>query len=98
MDRIIPVADAEISKTFHRILSKSGMKIYTGHKVTGGKNNGDHAEITFEPVADSTKSKTIKCDHVLVATGRVPYTNGLGASQLGIKFDDKKRIVVNENF
>lgn len=75
------------------------MKFFLGHKVTSGKNLGDHAEITFEAVKSQGSGPiTLKAEHVLVATGRKPYTDGLGAKELGIKFDNKNRIQVNKNY
>lgn len=90
-DRIVTVADGEISKTFHRILTKQGIKIHTSHKVTKIVNHGDHAEVTYEPVAGGAPI-TEKCTNVLVATGRAPFTEGLGAKEIGIKFDNKNRV------
>src|SRR5262249_44042944 len=37
-------------------------------------------------------------DVVLVAIGRRAYTEGLGARELGIAFDERGRIVVNERY
>jgi len=94
LDRIISVADKDVSGVFTKIITKHGFKLYTGHKVTSGKNLGDCGEITFEPVKGGP-SITLKAEVVLVATGRRPFTDGLGAEALGIKFDNKKRIIVN---
>jgi len=73
------------------------MKFFTGHKVTGGVNHGTHAEVTFEPVKGGDPT-TLTCDHVLVATGRRAYSDNLNAEKIGIKFDDKKRVIVNDHF
>jgi pyruvate/2-oxoglutarate dehydrogenase complex dihydrolipoamide dehydrogenase (E3) component len=45
------VADKEVSVLFNKIMTKHGVKIYTNHKVTSGKNHGDHGSVTFEPVS-----------------------------------------------
>jgi dihydrolipoamide dehydrogenase len=37
-------------------------------------------------------------DVLLVAVGRRPYTDGLGARELGVAFDDRGRIVVDEHY
>jgi dihydrolipoamide dehydrogenase len=37
-------------------------------------------------------------DVVLVAVGRVPYTEGLGLEGVGVKLDNRKRIVVDPHF
>jgi pyruvate/2-oxoglutarate dehydrogenase complex dihydrolipoamide dehydrogenase (E3) component len=52
------------------------MKILVGHKVTGGKNNGTSVDIDVVPVKGGG-SKTFTADHVLVATGRKPYNEGV---------------------
>ena len=33
---------------------------------------------------------------LLVAVGRAPFTEGLGARELGLRMDDKGRILVDE--
>lgn len=42
LDEIVPSLDKEIAKSFHKILTKQGIKIMTSHKVLSGKNHGDH--------------------------------------------------------
>lgn len=86
-DQICPFLDNEIGKTFHRLLTKQGLKILTGTKVTGGKNLGNSAEISIEGVKNGEK-QTLNADNILVSTGRRPFTNGLGAKEVGVKFDD----------
>jgi dihydrolipoamide dehydrogenase len=49
-DRICPFMDIEMSKLFSKILTKQGMTILTGHKVTGGRNNEVFGEIFIENV------------------------------------------------
>ena len=96
MDEIVPSLDKEIAKTFHKILTKQGVKILTSHKVLGGKNNGDHAEIRIQPVKGGDEI-VLKGDHVLVATGRRPHTDKLAVEKAGVKVDDRGRVVVNDN-
>ena len=50
LDEICPAMDKELAKNFNKVLTKQGIKILTSHKVVSGKNHGDHAEITIEPV------------------------------------------------
>src|SRR5262249_21668997 len=42
--------------------------------------------------------ETVDADIVLVAVGRVPYTEGLGLEQIGVKIDNRRRISVNERY
>ena len=77
LDRILPGMDGEVAKNFQRILGKQGFQFKLGSKVTKVENNGKGATLTFEPAAGGTP-ETIEADAVLVAIGRVPYTEGLG--------------------
>ena len=40
----------------------------------------------------------IRCERVLLAVGRVPYTTGLGLDTVGIHLDKKGRIPVDDFF
>ena len=54
-------------------------------------------KLTLEP-AEGGKSDTLECDVVLVAVGRVPNTQGLGLAELGVKTDNRGRIVVDKQY
>jgi dihydrolipoamide dehydrogenase len=97
MDRLIPAADIEISKNFLKILTKKGLKIQTSTKVIGGKNHGTHGTVDIQPVAGGSTT-TLSADHILISTGRRPYSTGLGAKEVGIKFDNKDRIVIDKHY
>jgi len=92
----VPSLDKETAKAFHKILTKQGIKILTSHKVTGGVNHGTYAEVTIEPVKGGEK-QVLRADHVLVATGRKPYTDKLGLEKAGVKVDERGRVVVNDH-
>jgi dihydrolipoamide dehydrogenase len=97
LDRILPGMDGEIAKQFQRIQEKQGVKFRLGSKVTGIDSKGKTLKATIEPAAGG-KSETVEADVVLVAIGRVPYTDGLGLSELGVELDKRKRVVVDEHF
>ena len=50
-----------------------------------------------EPV-EGGGAETIEADVVLVAIGRVPYTEGLGLEAAGVKKDNRGRIVIDPHF
>jgi dihydrolipoamide dehydrogenase len=77
LDRILPGMDLEIAKQFQRILEKQGFAFKLGAKVTGVDTSGATLAATIEPAAGGAAEK-IEADVVLVAIGRVPYTDGLG--------------------
>jgi len=66
-------------------------------KVVSGKNLGDSAEITYEPVAGG-KQETIKSDIVLISTGRRPFTYNLGAEKIGLNISKRGQIEINDHF
>ena len=96
LDRILPGMDLEVCKQFQRMLEKQGFKFHLSSKVTGVTKRGKGASVTFESVAGGD-AKTIEADKVLIATGRVPYTQGLGLEELGITLD-RGRIPIDEHF
>lgn len=57
-------------------------------KVVAGKNLGDSAEVTIEPVKGG-EQKTIASDVLLIATGRRPFTEKLGADKVGVKLNKR---------
>ncbi|RMF04456.1 MAG: dihydrolipoyl dehydrogenase [Alphaproteobacteria bacterium] len=97
LDRITPGMDAEVAKNFQRILKKQGMAFKLGHKVTAVDSSGKGCNVTIEP-SQGGEAETLSCDIVLVAIGRVPYTSGLGLPEVGVKLDDKGRIITDDHF
>ncbi|MDA7946558.1 MAG: dihydrolipoyl dehydrogenase [Hyphomicrobiaceae bacterium] len=97
LDRITPGMDADVAKNFQRILKKQGMQFKLGHKVTGVETKGKGCKVTIEP-AKGGDAETIECDVVLVAIGRVPYTEGLGLEDVGVKLDNHGRIVTDGRY
>jgi dihydrolipoamide dehydrogenase len=49
-------------------------------------------------VQSKDKKETIPCDVILVAVGRRPYTEALGLDAVGVKVDERGRVVVNERY
>ncbi len=97
LDTILGGMDADVSKQFQKMLAKQGMDFKLGAKVTAVAKSGRGAEVTFEPVKGGD-SETIKADVVLVATGRKPYTDGLGLAEAGVVLDDRGRVEVNAHW
>ncbi len=96
LDRILPGIDAEVAKQFQRILEKQGFKFLLSSKVTAVEKTKDGASVSFEPVAGGDK-QTLEADVVLVATGRRPYTDGLGLEEAGVALE-RGRVVIDDHF
>lgn len=100
LDRILPGTDNEIARAFQRLLDKQGIAFRLASKVTGvsgPESAGKPLSIQIEPAAGGT-AETIEADVVLVAVGRVPYTEGLGLAEAGVALDAKKRVLVDGHF
>ncbi|MCB1420647.1 MAG: dihydrolipoyl dehydrogenase, partial [Notoacmeibacter sp.] len=97
LDTILGGMDSEVSKQFQRMLAKQGMDFKLGAKVTGVAKGGKGAEVTFEPVKGGN-AETLSADVVLVATGRRPFTDGLGLAEAGVVMDDRGRVEINSHF
>jgi dihydrolipoamide dehydrogenase len=97
LDHILPGIDSEVAKQFHRILQKQGTAVRLSSKVAGVDSSGKVLKVKVEPAAGGA-AETLEADVVLVAVGRVPYTEGLGLEALGVKKDNRGRILVDPHF
>jgi dihydrolipoamide dehydrogenase len=97
LDRILPGMDLETSKAFQRILQKQGFTFKLGSKVTSAAKSKTGVTLQIEDVAGGAAT-SLDADIVLVAIGRVPYTENLGCEEAGVKRDAKGRIEVGGHF
>src|SRR5436305_1755416 len=66
-------------------------------KVAGIDSSGASLKVKIEPAAGGAAA-TLDADVVLVAIGRVPYTDGLGLEALGVNKDNRGRILVDPHY
>jgi dihydrolipoamide dehydrogenase len=97
LDRILPGMDSEVCRQFQRLLERQGMTFKLSSKVTGVDTANSKLNATVEPAAGGA-AETIEADVVLVSIGRVPFTEGLGLEDAGVKKDNKGRIIVDAHF
>ena len=97
LDRILPGMDGEVARQFQRILEKQGFSFRLGAKVTGVDTSGKTLIAQIEPAAGGAAQK-LEADVVLVAIGRVPYTEGLGLKEAGVALDNRGRVQIDAHF
>ena len=97
LDRILPGMDVDLGRQFQRLLEKQGMTFRLGSKVTGATRQGERLSVTVEP-AKGGDAETLEADVVLVAIGRVPYTEGLGLDGAGVELDERGRVKTDGRF
>jgi dihydrolipoamide dehydrogenase len=97
LDKILPPFDNEVSKQTQRILERQGIKFKLGAKVTGAKKAKGGVTLTIEP-AKGGEPEQMNAEIVLVAIGRRPHTEKLGAREAGIEIDKRGFIAVDSHF
>jgi dihydrolipoamide dehydrogenase len=98
LDRILPGMDDEVAKQFQRILGKQGFAFKLASKVTKVETSGSGAKVTVEPAQGEGTPEVLDADIVLVSTGRIPYTEGLGLEEVGVAKDEKGRVEIDAHF
>src|SRR5262249_6884983 len=61
-------------------------------------SSGNVLKVKVEPAAGGGTAETLEADVVLVAIGRVPYTEGLGLEALGGNKDNRGRGLVDPHY
>jgi dihydrolipoamide dehydrogenase len=93
LDQILGGMDGEVSRQAQRILAKQGIEFRLSSRVTAVAATKAAATVTFEPVKGGA-AQTLEAEAVLVATGRRPFTEGLGLEAAGVA-TERGRIVTD---
>jgi len=97
LDAITPGMDAEIAKAFQRILQKQGLSFILGAAVQGVDVAKGGATVRWTLKKDNSEASQ-KADVVLLATGRKPYTAGLGLEALGVELLPRGQVKTDAHF
>ncbi|WP_282169810.1 dihydrolipoyl dehydrogenase [Ruegeria atlantica] len=97
LDAITPGMDPEVQKTFQRILKKQGLKFVMGAAVQKTEATKTKAKVTYKLRKDDSEH-VIEADTVLVATGRKPFSDGLGLEALGVEMTPRGQIKVGADW
>ena len=95
LPRLVPIEDEAVSAELQKGFRKRGITVHTGSKVVSAAADADGVDLEVA-LPDGTTEK-IRADYLLVATGRGPVTDGLGAAEAGIR-TDRGYIVVDEHY
>lgn len=93
LDDFLAPVDRQIANEAHKLLGKQGLDIRLGAKVTGTGSNNRQVTVTYE---DKDAKQQILVDKLIVAVGRSPNTEGLGAAEAGLKMDERGFILVDD--
>jgi len=85
LPRLVPNEDAAVSAELEKAFKKRGIAVRTGTKVTAAVVKSDGVTLEMQTTAGRNESLLVQI--LLVATGRGPVTDGLGAAEAGIAMD-----------
>jgi len=91
LEAITPGMDAEVARSFQKILGKQGIKFVLGAAVQGVTTKGGKAKVTYKLRKDESEA-VLDADCVLGATGRKPYVDGLGLEALGVEMEPRGQV------
>ena len=92
-DHVLPGFDAGLRRHLQEEMEKQGVRFHTNDKP-----------LSIEKTSDGTlnvsmqSGQTLNVDQVLMATGRVPRTRGIGLEEVGVTIGEREEVVVNEKF
>ncbi|WP_371060414.1 dihydrolipoyl dehydrogenase [Rhodosalinus sp. 5P4] len=91
LDHITPGMDAEVQKGFQRLLKKQGLDFVMGAAVQSVEALKTKAKVHYKLRKDESEA-TLDADVVLVATGRKPFTDGVGLEALGVEMTERGQV------
>jgi pyruvate/2-oxoglutarate dehydrogenase complex dihydrolipoamide dehydrogenase (E3) component len=92
--QILDREDFDVAEEIQRLLSDEGIQVLTRANVVGvNGRSGDKVRLT---VRTSSGDQELQGTDILVATGRVPNTAGIGLEEAGVELDARGYIRVNE--
>jgi pyruvate/2-oxoglutarate dehydrogenase complex dihydrolipoamide dehydrogenase (E3) component len=92
--RLISREDPDVADEMQRILSNEGVQLLTAAEVLAVRGrSGEQVSVVARTLSGEQE---IEGSDILVATGRVPNTAGIGLDEAGVELDARGYIRVNE--
>lgn len=85
LPRLVPNEDEAVSAELEKAFKKRGISVKTGTRVTAAEVKDGQVTLTMQQ--GDGPATTLTVDKLLVATGRGPVTDGLGAEDLGLEME-----------
>ncbi len=90
----LATVDRQLAREALRQLTRQGLDIRLGAKVTGAKVTDGAVEVSY---TDLKGEQSVRVDTLIVAVGRRPYTRDLLAPGTGVKLDERGFIEVDDH-
>ena len=95
MPEFLAVADQQVAKEAHKVLTKQGLNIQTGVKIGEVKVNAKSVSVPYTDASGAEQKLSV--DKLIVSIGRVPNVEGLGLDAVGLKRDERGFIAVDDD-
>src|SRR6516225_7575452 len=92
--KIMSREDPDVAEEMRRILNEEGIEIVERAELLRVRGRSGEKVSLF--VRAGSGEQMIDGSDILVATGRVPNTNGIGLKEVGVQLDDRGYVRVNE--
>src|SRR5258706_5220235 len=93
LPQVLPMVDADLVAVYSKHLAGLGGDVHTNAKVEQVAKHNGGLQVRF---SSGGEGGSVEADQVLLAVGRVPYTQGLEAEKAGVKLE-RGRVVVDEH-
>jgi dihydrolipoamide dehydrogenase len=93
LPQVLPMVEADLVNVYTKHLAGLGGEVHTNSKVAEVVKAKGGLQVRF---SSGTENGAVDADQVLLAVGRVPYTQGLEAENAGVKLE-KGRIIVDDH-
>lgn len=91
--RLMPYDDAEAAAIVQASLLLDGVQVVTDAVVEKVELTGSSKRVSYR---HADKASAVEVDAILVATGRQPNVHGLGLENVGVAFDERQGVQVND--
>lgn len=90
---VLTTVDEELARRHLQLLRRQGVDVHTKSPLKEVRQRNGGLEVVYE---EPTGEGAVVADMVLMATGRVPHTDGLSLEKIGVKVD-RGTIAVDEH-
>ncbi len=93
LDDFLAMADQRIARDAKKLFTEQGMDIRLGARVMSAEVKGRQVKVRYK---DKDEEHELSFDKLIVAVGRMPYTEGLLAQDSGVNLDERGFLYVND--
>jgi len=92
--RFLPKEDPDASALLARVFEREGIRVLLDAKVKRAQKAGSRKQVIVE---HDGREETLEGDEILIGAGRTPNVEGLNLEAVGVAYDPRKGITVDDN-